>query len=470
MQENAIVTKVWNFATILRDDGVTYTDYVAQISYLLFLKMEDEKEEVGETSQIPSKFRWKELNALDGEELLEAYNNALNTLSKQGGVMGLIYNGAQNKIKEPNKLKKLFTLIDSETWMGLNVDVKGAIYEGLLAKNATETKAGAGQYFTPRVLIDSIVRLMRPQIGMQICDPACGTGGFLLSAFEYMKKQKPNKDELEKLKTQSLAGKDVTQLVASLCAMNMYLHGIYKPDIQIGDSLAKRGEKRFDMVLTNPPFGKKSATKVLSSDGKVKNQKEEYSRDDFFASTSNKQINFLQHIMSILNIGGKAAVVLPDNVLFEGGAGEKVRKKLLNDFSLHTILRLPTGIFYAQGVKANVVFFDKVKPKDKDAKVWVYDLRTNVNLSLVTNTLSSEHLKEFEECFCAIDFKKRKERERFKSFSISEILERDKSNLDIFWLKDENLQDLEALESPQVLCEQVKHNLELALSEVEGIL
>lgn len=472
MSEKAIVAKVWNFATILRDSGVSYTEYVAQLSYLLFLKMESERESIGESSKIPANCKWERLINLDGLELESAYNAALAQLAKSEGVIGLIYNDAQNKIKEPANLKKLFVLMDSETWLGLNVDVKGAIYEGLLAKNATETKAGAGQYFTPRVLIDSIVKLMELKPNMEVCDPACGTGGFLLSAYEAMKAQTKDKEELKCLRNERLYGKDITPLVASLCAMNLYLHGIGGEGgiIEIGDSLSELGNRRFDRVLTNPPFGKKSATKILAENGKVKSQKDEYNREDFFATTSNKQLNFLQHIMNLLKIGGKAAVVLPDNVLFEAGAGEKVRKKLLEDFNLHTILRLPTGIFYAQGVKANVLFFDKVATsEDSTQKVWVYDMRTNMNLSLVTSPLSAEHLREFEASFCAGAMENRKENERFRAFSIGEIKKRDKMNLDIFWLKDESLEDLENLPSPEELSKEICKNLKAALKEMSQL-
>ncbi len=289
MSEKAIVAKVWNFATILRDSGVSYTDYVAQISYLLFLKMENEREEIGEYSRIPESCKWERLIRLDGLELESAYSEALAELSESDGVIGLIYNGAQNKIKEPANLKKLFVMINSETWLGLKVDVKGAIYEGLLAKNATETKAGAGQYFTPRVLIHCIVSLMELKPDMDVCDPACGTGGFLLHAYEVMKAQTQDREELQKLKSERLYGKEITPLVASMCAMNLYLHGIGGDDgiIEVGDSLSERGNRRFDRVLTNPPFGKKSAAKILAENGKVKTQKEEYNREDFFATTSN---------------------------------------------------------------------------------------------------------------------------------------------------------------------------------------
>lgn len=482
MNESNLVAKVWDYANILRDSGVSYTDYVSQLSYLLFLKMESEISEVGAKSLIPSEFSWQKLKKLDGLELEKAYSTALSELSKADGIIGTIYKKAQNKITEPAKLKKLVSLVDGQTWMGLSVDVKGAIYEGLLAKNATETKAGAGQYFTPRVLCESIVSLMRPSPQMSVCDPACGTGGFLLAAYAFMKTQSKDKEVLKALRSEKLCGKDITPLVVSLCAMNLFLHGLgveiddKKGEnnvlVQEGDSLLELGNRRFDMVLTNPPFGKKSSTKITSETGETKSEKSTYSREDFIASTSNKQLNFLQHIMSLLKIGGRAAVVLPDNVLFEGGAGEKIRKRLLSEFNVHTILRLPTGIFYAQGVKANVLFFDKFAPLAKGfrtSKVWVYDLRTNIELSLVNNPLSREHLRDFEECFCAEDFSKRKEKERFKSFTIDEILQRDKINLDIFWLKNENLEVIEDLASPSEIAILIKTNLHKIAREIESL-
>ena len=483
MNEQALITKVWNYATILRDSGVSYTDYVAQLSYLLFLKMESEFASIGKyNSKIPKEYTWDRIKSLDGAELEKVYSKALSELSKVGGIIGTIYQKAQNKITEPAKLKRLVSLVDGETWLGLSVDIKGAIYEGLLQKNATETKAGAGQYFTPRVLIESIVKVMQPEPYMTICDPACGTGGFLLSAYDCMKSKSKDKNVLKSLREEKLYGKDITPLVVSLCAMNLYLHGIGgdKPVIEEGDSLIEVGDMRFDMVLTNPPFGKKSATKIMGDDGTVGAQKEEYQRDDFIATTSNKQLNFLQHIMSILKINGKAAVVVPDNVLFEGGAGEKIRKRLLREFDLHTILRLPTGIFYAQGVKANVLFFDKYAPIESDysngkiqnrtEKLWVYDLRSNINLSLMTNTLNKEHLADFEKCFCFNNFSKRKESERFKCFTVQEILKRDKTNFDIFWIKDDNYKNTEDLPSPKEIKKNIKNNLTLALKELEKVL
>ena len=410
---------------------------------------------------------------------------------------------------------------------------KARYTRGLLAKNATETKAGAGQYFTPRVLCESIVRLMRPTPQMTVCDPACGTGGFLLAAYSYMKAQSNDSEVLRALREDKLYGKDITPLVVSLCAMNLFLHGLgvgfgtgaessakgssgtnseseradKKPQralVSEGDSLLELGNVRFDMVLTNPPFGKKSSTKIMGEDGSVKRESETYTREDFIATTSNKQLNFLQHIMSLLKVRGKAAVVLPDNVLFEGGAGEKIRKRLLSEFNLHTILRLPTGIFYAQGVKANVLFFDKYEALAqgmRTSKVWVYDLRTNVNLSLVSNPLSAEHLADFERCFCggeapkdlgdlgknagelsasngdstdfatldfATMFAKRVESERFRAFSVEEILARDKANLDIFWLKDESLGEVESLPTPREIATQIKEDLQSAIREFES--
>ena len=302
--------------------------------------------------------------------------------------------------------------------------------------------------------------------------PCVWHGWILLSAYEAMKAQTKDKEELKRLRNERLYGKDITPLVASLCAMNLYLHGIGGEGgvIEIGDSLSELGNRRFDRVLTNPPFGKKSATKILAENGKVKSQKDEYNREDFFATTYNKQLNFLQHIMNLLKIGGKAAVVLPDNVLFEAGAGERVRKKLLEDFNLHTILRLPTGIFYAQGVKANVLFFDKVATsEDSTQKVWVYDMRTNMNLSLVTSPLSAEHLRKFEASFCVGAMENRKESERFRAFDMGEIQKRDKMNLDIFWLKDESLEDLENLPSPKELSEEICISLKNALKEMEQL-
>jgi len=470
MTENSIVSKVWNYAGILRDAGLTYTDYISQLTYILFLKMDAERDKfLNEGSSIPAKYRWNKLVNLSGEELEKQYRDTLENLSKEKGVIGTIFRKAQNKISNPALLKKLLSLIDGETWLGLDVDVKGAMYEGLLQKNATETKAGAGQYFTPRPLIKAIVEVMEPTPKTKVIDPACGTGGFLLCAYDYMKGQTNDKKELQALRKDKLHGTDITPIVVNMCAMNLYLHGIGNGEspVEEKDALSSAGNKRYDMCLTNPPFGKKSAIKVIGDDGKITSEKEIYERDDFIVTTSNKQLNFLQHIMTILDTNGKAAVVLPDNVLFEGGAGEKIRRRLLNEFNLHTILRLPTGIFYAQGVKANVLFFDKQPPKEKGhntTDIWIYDLRTNTNITLVENTLTDKHLDDFIKCYNADNKIKRKETERFKKFCYDDIVKRDKLNLDIFWLKDKSLKDLENLPAPEVLAKEIIKNLEESLA------
>lgn len=309
---------------------------------------------------------------------------------------------------------------------------------------------------------------------MSVVDPACGTGGFLLAAFDYMKTQSRDRTVLKELRTNKLHGNDITPLVVNLCAMNLYLHGIGdgKCPIEEKDSLMSAGTARYDMCLTNPPFGKKSSTTIVGEDGTLKKERENYEREDFIATTSNKQINFLQHIMTILKTPGYAAVVVPDNVLFEGGAGEKVRKRLLNEFNLHTILRLPTGIFYAQGVKANVIFFEKhppLKSGHRTQDIWVYDLRTNMNLTLVENSLSDEHLKDFVKCYHAGDRTKRVETERFKKFTYDELIKRDKTNLDIIWLKDDSLKELENLPEPEILLKDIVKNLKGCLSDLEAL-
>ncbi|MDR3048673.1 MAG: type I restriction-modification system subunit M [Elusimicrobiota bacterium] len=475
MTESSIIAKVWNYAGILRDAGLNYTDYISQLTYIIFLKMDFERDKLlGEGSAIAPKYRWDKLTVLAGDELEKRYRNTLEALSKEKGIIGTIFRKAQNKISDPAKLKRIISMVDEQTWFALDVDVKGAMYEGLLAKNASETKAGAGQYFTPRPLIRAIVEAMRPSPTMTVIDPACGTGGFLLAAYDYMKKQSNDRKILADLRNEKLFGADITPIVVNMCAMNLYLHGIgngISPVIE-KDSLSSAGNKRFDMCLTNPPFGKKSSVKIMGDDGKVSTEKETYERDDFIVSTSNKQLNFLQHIMTILDTRGKAAVVLPDNVLFEGGAGEKIRSRLLNEFDLHTILRLPTGIFYAQGVKANVLFFDKYPPLKNDHRtksVWFYDLRTNSNITLIENSLNESHLSDFIKVYSADNKSKRKESERFKKFDYEEIIKRDKLNLDIFWLKDKSLKDLENLPSPQDLAKDIIKNLNLTLKNFQKV-
>ncbi len=469
-----IVQKLWNYCNVLRDDGVSYGDYVEQLTYLLFLKMADEQERILKiTSIIPEDFNWQSLISKDGTELENHYRNVLFNLGKSEGSLGVIFRKSQNRIQDPAKLKRLLSLIDEEIWMGLDIDIKGEIYEGLLQKNAEDTKSGAGQYFTPRPLIKAMVTVVKPEPMKTICDPACGTGGFFLAAHEFIKKYSLDKDQKEFLRYRTFKGTDIVDNVVRLCVMNLYLHGIggEESPINCKDSLLSDPKIRYDYVLTNPPFGKKSSITITNSEGKAAKSSLIYEREDFWATTSNKQLNFLQHVKTILKIHGKTAIVVPDNVLFEGGAGETIRKKLLTTCDVHTLLRLPTGIFYAQGVKANVLFFDKKPASDKPwtDKLWIYDLRTNKHFTLKENPLRYTDLEEFIECYNSENRHKRKESERFKAFTYDELMQRDKVNLDIFWLRDESMEDLENLPDPEVIAHEIVENLEFALEQFKGI-
>jgi type I restriction enzyme M protein len=473
----SLVSKVWNYAHVLRDQGISYGDYVEQITFLLFLKMDQERSELlGEPSAIPAKWRWEKVAPLSGDDLELQYRHSLEALSKEKGLIGTIFRKAQNKLTDPAKLKKVVSLIDAETWIGIGVDVKGAIYEGLLEKNAAEVKSGAGQYFTPRPLIEAMVEVINPRLGETVHDPACGTGGFLLSAYEHMKEQSPDRTKQRKLREEALTGIDIVDEVVRLCAMNMYLHGIGNSEspIRCADALATDPGERFNIVLTNPPFGKKSSYRVVGEDGEVDTEREDYEREDFKFTTSNKQLNFLQHIMTITESDGRAAVVLPDNVLFEAGsAGEGIRKRLLSQFDFHTLLRLPTGIFYKQGVKANVLFFDKHAPradgKPNTKALWIYDFRTNKNFTLKKNPLQRVDLEDFEACYSSDNRAKRKETDRFKRFPVDDLIKRDKLNLDIFWLKDESLDDVDSLPPPDEIAAEIVENLQAALEQFQSV-
>lgn len=431
--EQSLVKKVWNMADVLAANGVGFTDYITQLTYLLFLKMDSEKVEmIGVESALPKGCEWKDLLAVQmkGLDLVEKYNSILDRLSKQQGLIGAIFVDAQNKVNTPVYLSKLISMVDNEQWL-LEGDLKGAIYESILEKNGQDKKSGAGQYFTPRPLIQAIVDCVQPQITESVCDPACGTGGFLLAAHDYMAAQSSEKAKLKKLNTELLTGNDNTSLVVTLASMNMYLHGIGTDSTPIhkADSLENEPEKLVDVVLANPPFGTRPAGSV---DISIK-------RTDFYATTTNNQLNFLQHIMLLLKNGGRAGVVLPDNVLFADGAGEVLRKKLLTDFNLHTILRLPTGIFYANGVKTNVLFFEKGSPTKE---TWFYDYRTGIKHTQATKPLKRSDLDDFVSCYNA---KKRKETwsednpdGRWRKYSVKELLARDKTSLDITWIKDKD--------------------------------
>lgn len=475
-ESSTIVQRLWNYCNVLRDDGVSYGDYVEQLTYLLFLKMADEqtKSPFNKKPFIPKNFDWLSLISKDGDALEVHYRHILETLGKEKGMLGVIFRKSQNKIQDPAKLKRLIELINAETWLGMDIDIKGEIYEGLLQKNAEDIKSGAGQYFTPRPLIKAMVEVMRPKPKEVICDPACGTGGFLLAAHDYISHNyKLDTEQKRFLRDKTFKGWEIVDAAARLCVMNLYLHGIGGNDspVIVADSLTSDPGDRFDMILTNPPFGKKSSITIVNGEGKADKESLMYERQDFWATTSNKQLNFLQHVKTLLKINGKAAIVVPDNVLFEGGAGETVRKKLLQECDVHTLLRLPTGIFYAQGVKANVLFFDRKPASERPwtEKLWIYDLRTNKHFTLKTNTLKKDDLADFIECYNPKNRFNRKEAERFKVFAYDELIKRDKVSLDIFWLKDESIEDSANLPAPDVLARDIAENLESALQQFNGI-
>jgi type I restriction enzyme M protein len=484
----ALVQKLWNYCNILRDDGLSYGDYVEQLTFLLFLKMADEQSRppFNKPSPIPKGKDWPALLAKDGDELEIHYRHTLEELGKRSGMLGVIFRKAQNKIQDPAKLRRLIVdLIDKEQWSSLSADVKGDAYEGLLQKNAEDVKGGAGQYFTPRPLIAAMVDVVAPQPGQAICDPACGTGGFLLAAHDYLAKHHAlDRAQKKKLKSGTFFGIELVDSVTRLCAMNLLLHGIggeSEEDLPVvtKDALAgKHGE--YEIVLANPPFGKKSSVTIVNEAGESSKESLIINRDDFWASTSNKQLNFLQHIFTILKQHGRAAVVLPDNVLFEGGAGETIRRELLKQADVHTLLRLPTGIFYAQGVKANVLFFDRKPAQEKPwtQKLWIYDLRTNLHFTLKENTLKRSDLDDFVACYfggagedasAPRNRHSRKESERFKAFTYEELTKRDKVNLDIFWLKDEALEESANLPAPEVIAADIAADIEAALEQFATI-
>ncbi len=511
-----LVNKLWSYCQVLRDDGLSYGDYTEQLTYLLFLKMADEYTAAPwkRPSPVPVGYDWKSLIRKDGAELEAHYRETLQELGKQHGLLGLIFRKAQNKISDPAKLRRLIAdLIDKETWVKVGVDVKGDAYEALLERNAQDIKSGAGQYFTPRVLIDAIVDCVRPAPGETIIDPSCGTGGFLLAAHAFLTDPDnyPNltKEQREHLRLDALRGVEIVQDVTRLCAMNLMLHGVgpsaqelerlrkdliktqrMRPDqadaeidrrlpVRTDDALRELGSARYDLILTNPPFGKKSSIMVVTDEGETDREKITYERDDFWTSTTNKQLNFVQHAKSLLEVHGRAAVVVPDNVLFEGGAGETVRRELLRESEVHTLLRLPTGIFYAQGVKANVLFFDR-KPAAKTPwtrKLWVYDLRTNMHFTLKTKRIKRADLDEFVKCYNPANRQKRKQTwsakrpdGRWRAYAYDELVNRDKCSLDLFWLKDDSLLDADSLPDPDEIAEEIADDLRSALEQIEAIL
>ncbi|MDD5267392.1 MAG: class I SAM-dependent DNA methyltransferase [Methylococcales bacterium] len=481
MNTESIVSKVWSFCTTLRDDGVGYGDYLEQLTYLIFLKMAEEysqppyNRDVG----IPVDYNWQSLKTKKGAALEVHYVTLLRELGNKEGMLGQIFTKSQNKIQDPAKLSRLIDLVNDTDWVILGADTKGTIYEGLLEKNAEDTKSGAGQYFTPRALIKVMVACVCPEPNKTIADPACGTGGFFLAAYDYLQSHyKLDKAQKEFLKHQTFYGNEIVASTRRLCLMNMVLHNIGEIDgdslVSPNDALVATSPHSVDFVLANPPFGKKSSMTFTNEEGEQERDDLTYNRQDFWATTSNKQLNFVQHIHSMLKSTGRAAVVVPDNVLFEGGAGEKVREKLMENTELHTILRLPTGIFYANGVKANVLFFDNhaASPNPWTKEVWYYDYRTNIHHTLKKKPLRFDDLQDFIACYNPENRHERVEtwneqtnpEGRWRKFSYEQITARDKTSLDIFWLKDKSLADLDNLPEPDDLAAEIIDNVEAGLA------
>src|SRR4051795_6740205 len=476
-----LVDKLWSYCNVLRDDGVSTIEYVEQLTYLLFLKMAHERETrpLKPARIVPAHCSWQRLMDADGDELETTYRHILEELSRRPGALGTIFRKAQNRIQDPAKLKRLIVdLIDKENWSATGTDIKGDAYEELLSKGAEDIKSGAGQYFTPRPLISAMVDCVQPTVADSVTDPAAGTGGFLLAAHEYAARDAESltPTEREHLRDGFVHGVELVDGTARLAAMNLILHGIGTPNgsslIEVKDALIAAPSQKWSVVLSNPPFGRKSSLTMIGADGREVREDREIERHDFVVTSSNKQLNFLQHIMTILDINGRAAVVLPDNVLFEGGSGETLRRKLLADFDLHTMLRLPTGIWYAPGVKANVLFFDK-KPAAEQPwtqQLWVYDFRTNMHFTLKQNPLRLADLDDFVTLY--LSGKERAERvesERWKSFNYEELVSRDKASLDITWLRDESLEDADNLPAPEVIAREIVEDLTAALAEFEAI-
>jgi type I restriction enzyme M protein len=487
MTTNPIVSKVWSFCNTLRDDGVGYGDYLEQLTYLIFLKMADEyaKPPYDRKIGIPAKYTWGSLKAKRGAELEAHYIELLRELGTRKDVLGQIFTKSQNKIQDPAKLYRLIDMIDEVQWVSLGADVKGDIYEGLLERNAEDTKSGAGQYFTPRALIKAMVECVRPEPGKTIADPACGTGGFFLGCYDFLTTNyQLDKAQKAHLKHKTFHGNEIVANTRRLCLMNMFLHNIGEIDGEVlispNDALVAPSGRSYDFVLANPPFGKKSSMSFTNEEGEEEADDLTYNRQDFWATTANKQLNFVQHIRSMLKTTGRAAVVVPDNVLFEGGAGETVRQNLLNTSELHTILRLPTGIFYAQGVKANVLFFDNHEASKKPwtKEVWYYDYRTNIHHTLKKKPLRFEDLSDFIECYNPKNRHKRKgtwdanknPEGRWRKFTYDELIARDKASLDVFWLKDKILTDLDNLPEPDELAEDIIENIEAGLTSFRAVL
>lgn len=462
-----IVQKLWNLCHVLRDEGISYLQYITELTYLLFLKM---MQETGRESELPENCRWADLVALEGMEQMNFYRSLLLKLGTQQAKPRVqsIFANAQTAVKQPRILKKLVTSIDALDWYSAKEEGLGDLYEGLLQKNAEEKKSGAGQYFTPRPLIDCMVELMQPQPGELIQDPAAGTGGFLIAADRYIKQRTDDLFDLSEAeqafqRNQAFYGMELVQDAHRLLLMNLMLHGI-EGAVELGDTLSPQGQdlKNAHLILTNPPFGTKKGGGAPT-------------RDDFTFPTSNKQRVFLQHIYRGLQPGGRAAVVLPDNVLFEDGQGQKIRADLMDKCNLHTILRLPTGIFYAQGVKTNVLFFQRGQAqKGNTQAVWFYDMRTNMPSFGKRTPLTFEHFQDFIQAYGddpngKSDRTDQGEAGRFRRFTREEIAKRGE-NLDISWLRDESLQSADNLPEPEVIGAEILEKLQIATKEMEALM
>lgn len=476
----ALVRKLWQYCNVLRDDGLSYPDYVEQLTYLLFLKMSDEQD----GGPVPPEYGWRSLENLEAEEMQRHYVRILAALGEKGGMLGLIFGNAKNKIRDAAKLRLLIVdLIGQTEWTGLEADLKGEAYEGLLEKNARDTKSGAGQYFTPRPLIDAIVECVNPQLGEVICDPACGTAGFLLVAHEYLKQNNPDmsrQQEVE-LATKAIRGVELVEEVARLATMNLLLHGVGgnsddELPIACRDSLKEAPKAQVDVVLTNPPFGIKGS--VTYAQGRKPSRSEDtltIIRQDFWVQTANKQLNFLQHIVALLKPGGRAAVVIPDNVLFETGAASAIRRRILETCRVHTLLRLPAGLFYAQGVKSNVLFFEKPLDEHDETvsdRIWAYNLRSDKRFSLKAKPIQREDLEEFvalyRSGFASQENGRDTGDERFRAFDAKSIVKTSECRLDLAWESSLTPARTPGLERLDEISRLVADDLQRALALISG--
>ncbi len=487
MDASQIGKRAWSYAGVLQQAGLSCVEYVEQLTMLLFLKMADQLTEppYNQPPIVPKDLGWKALLPLDGAALEKQYSDSIEKLALKPGMLGVIFKGARCDIHNPALLKQLIVnLIHKEDWLSLPVDVKGTIYEELLQRSASESTKGAGQYFTPRAVIQTMVEVMRPTPLDRICDPAAGTGGFLFTAYNYVLDRYGkdlNRDEKRALREELVEGMELSPKVARMCAMNLHLHGIGGDRVVVHsghDSLAAPWGREYTMILANPPFGKSQSVLFVNEEGNAEKDDAVVVREDFWTETSNKQLNFVQHMFSLLKIHGRAAVVLPDNVLFEGGAGEKVRKNLLEKCSVHTLLRLPTGIWYSPGVKANVLFFDKKegRPEPWTDRLWVYDLRTNKHFTQKQSPITRKDFDEFVACYQPGATHRRKPTwsddnpdGRWRCYTYDEILKRDKLSLDLFWIKDRGLTDTEALPAPDIIAAEIADDLEAALEQFTRI-